>query len=61
MNYTPEDYQRAKPFLDRLNSVRRRMRAEDYIQLKSMALRGDLTGAMIGLRVLLKAKRGSAS
>ena len=54
--YTPDEYRAAKPFLDRLNSVRRQLPREIYLTLKGQALRGDIDGAVRGLSRILARK-----
>lgn len=54
--YKPEQYQAAKPFLDRLNSVRRELGREVYLTLKGQALSGDIDGAVKGLARILANK-----
>ena len=54
--YTPDEYRAAKPFLDRLNSVRRQLTRETYLTLKGQALRGDIDGAVRGLSRILARK-----
>ena len=51
--YTPEEYRAAKPFLDRLNTHRDRLTTDEYLGMKAMALRGNLSGAMEWLRMAL--------
>ena len=52
--YKPEQYQAAKPFLDRLNSVRNGLNRETYLTLKGQALSGDIEGAVNGLGRILR-------
>lgn len=52
--YKPEQYQAAKPFLDRLNSVRNGLNRETYLTLKGQALSGDIEGAVKGLGRILR-------
>lgn len=52
--YKPEQYQAAKPFLDRLNSVRNGLNRETYLPLKGQALSGDIEGAVKGLARILR-------
>lgn len=54
--YTPDEYQAAKPFLDRLNSVRRQLGRDAYLTLKGQALSGDIEGAVKGLGRILTRK-----
>lgn len=55
-DYSPEEYQRAKPFLDRLNSHRGRLPLDVYMGMKAMALRGNISGALEWLRMELDRK-----
>ena len=51
--YNPEQYQEAKAFLDRLNSVRRYLSRDAFLTLKGQALSGDVVGAVKGLGRIL--------
>ena len=57
--YRPEDYQRAKPFLDKLNMVRQFLTKQEYLSLKGDALAGDMDGAVKGLERTLKRRNGT--